>query len=108
MTDLTDRYVALTSRPKGVPEAHHFEVREAAVPELAEGQILVRNSYWSVDPAMRGWVNDAPNYLPPVEIWRGHAILRGGRSRPEPPSRLRGRRDGDRHVRLAAVLGGER
>ncbi|MEL7466373.1 MAG: NADP-dependent oxidoreductase [Pseudomonadota bacterium] len=68
MTDLTDRYVALASRPKGVPEARHFEVREAPVPELAEGQLLVRNSYWSVDPAMRGWVNDAPNYLPPVEI----------------------------------------
>lgn len=68
MTSLTDRYVALTSRPKGVPEAHHFEVRESDVPDLAEGQILIRNHYWSVDPAMRGWVNDAPNYLPPVEI----------------------------------------
>ncbi|MEO1611900.1 MAG: NADP-dependent oxidoreductase, partial [Pseudomonadota bacterium] len=68
MTDLTDRYVALVARPKGVPEARHFEVREAPAPDLSQGQILVRNSYWSVDPAMRGWVNDAPNYLPPVEI----------------------------------------
>jgi NADPH-dependent curcumin reductase len=65
---LTNRRVLLTSRPKGVPEADHFTVDEAPAPEIADGEFLVKTEYWSVDPAMRGWANDAPNYLPPVEI----------------------------------------
>ena len=68
MGNLINRRVVLSSRPKGVPSADHFAVDEVPVPDLGEGQILVHNLYWSVDPAMRGWVNDAPNYLPPVEI----------------------------------------
>ena len=67
-TALTNRRVLLTSRPKGVPEADHFTVDEAPVPEIADGEFLVKTEYWSVDPAMRGWANDAPNYIPPVEI----------------------------------------
>lgn len=65
---LTNRRVLLTSRPKGVPGADHFAVSDAPVEEIKNGEILVKNDYWSIDPAMRGWVNDAPNYLPPVEI----------------------------------------
>ena len=68
MENLTNRRVVLSSRPKGVPTADHFSVEEVPVPDLDGGQILVHNSFWSVDPAMRGWVNDVPNYLPPVEI----------------------------------------
>lgn len=66
--NLENRRVTLASRPKGVPTADHFAVEDCAVPELGEGQFLVKCEYWSVDPAMRGWVNDVPNYLPPVEI----------------------------------------
>ena len=68
MDNLTNRRVILASRPKGVPSADHFAIDEVRVPDLGDGQILVHNSFWSVDPAMRGWVNDVPNYLPPVEI----------------------------------------
>ena len=66
--NLENRRVVLASRPKGVPEADHFTVEDGPVPTLGDGQFLVKCEYWSVDPAMRGWVNDAPNYLPPVEI----------------------------------------
>lgn len=66
--NLVNRRVVLSSRPKGVPLTEHFTVDEVAVPELGEGEFLVKTDYWSVDPAMRGWANDAPNYLPPVEI----------------------------------------
>jgi len=66
--NLINRRVVLASRPKGVPQAGHFRVEEVPVPELGDGEVLVRTLYWSVDPAMRGWVNAAPNYLPPVEI----------------------------------------
>lgn len=60
--------VILANRPVGVPTPAHFEIREAEVPELLDGQCLVRVSHWSVDPAMRGWANDVPNYSPPVAL----------------------------------------
>ena len=66
--NLTDRYVALVSRPKGVPTADHFEVREGPVADPGEGEVVIRNLFWSVDPAMRGWVNAAANYSEPVAI----------------------------------------
>ena len=63
-----NRQVLLRSRPTGIPQAEHFEVATAPVPELAEGQILVRNQFLSVEPAMRGWVNAVANYSQPVGI----------------------------------------
>lgn len=63
-----NRQVLLRERPVGVPRADQFEIVGVAVPEAGPGQVLVRNTYLSVDPAMRGWVNDAPNYLPPVAV----------------------------------------
>ncbi len=68
IANLVNRRVVLSGRPKGVPTADHFTVEEVPVPDLQDGEFLVRTDYWSIDPAMRGWVNDAPNYLPPVEI----------------------------------------
>jgi NADPH-dependent curcumin reductase len=67
-SNLINRRVILSGRPKGIPQAGHFSVEEVPVPDLADGEILIENDYWSVDPAMRGWVNDLPNYLPPVEV----------------------------------------
>jgi NADPH-dependent curcumin reductase CurA len=63
-----NRQVRLKLRPLGIPEAEHFEIVEAPVPEIQEGQILVRNIYLSVDPAMRGWVNVVANYMDPVPL----------------------------------------
>jgi len=63
-----NRQVRLKSRPQGIPQAEHFEIVDAAVPELAEGQVLVRNVYLSVDPAMRGWIVDKVGYSSPVAI----------------------------------------
>lgn len=68
IANLINRRVVLSARPKGVPLADHFTVDEVPVPDLKEGEFLVKTDFWSVDPAMRGWANDAPNYLPPVEI----------------------------------------
>ncbi|MGB3067691.1 MAG: NADP-dependent oxidoreductase [Ottowia sp.] len=63
-----NRQVILKSRPVGIPEARHFEIVTNPVPELAEGELLVRNRYLSVEPAMRGWVNAAANYSDAVGI----------------------------------------
>jgi len=58
----------LTSRPSGIPQSEHFEIVASALPALEAGQLLVRNDFLSVEPAMRGWVNAAANYSDPVAI----------------------------------------
>lgn len=63
-----NRQVRLKSRPRGIPQAEHFEIVNAEMPEPAEGQVLVRNIYLSVDPAMRGWIVDKAGYSKPVAI----------------------------------------
>ncbi len=71
-----NRQVVLKSRPVGIPQASHFEIVTRAVPELAQGEFLVRNEYLSVEPAMRGWVNAAANYSDAVglgEVMRAFA-----------------------------------
>ncbi|MFQ5622479.1 MAG: NADP-dependent oxidoreductase [Paracoccaceae bacterium] len=60
--------VYLAARPRGIPRPEHFALREQDVPAPGEGEFLVRTEFWSVDPAMRGWANDVPNYSPPVAI----------------------------------------
>lgn len=68
MVQRANRQVRLKSRPSGIPGAEHFEIVEAPVPALADGQVLVRNIYLSVDPAMRGWVSAVANYSEPVTV----------------------------------------
>ena len=68
MTPQVNRQVRLKARPSAIPEAAHFEIVTAPLPELRAGQLLVRNLYLSVDPAMRGWVSAVANYSKPVGI----------------------------------------
>ena len=63
-----NRQVILKSRPAGIPQADNFAIVEAPVPAPAEGQLLVRNIYLSVEPAMRGWVSAVANYAEPVAL----------------------------------------
>jgi NADPH-dependent curcumin reductase len=68
MRSESNRQVRLKSRPSGIPQADHFAIVEAPLPELAERQFLVRNEFLSVEPAMRGWVAATANYSTPVGI----------------------------------------
>ena len=63
-----NRQVRLKSRPVGIPQAEHFEIVTAPIPEPGEDEVLVRNIYLSVDPAMRGWVSDVTSYMEPVPV----------------------------------------
>jgi NADPH-dependent curcumin reductase CurA len=63
-----NRQVWLKSRPKGIPQAENFDIRDGDIPAIAEGEFLVRNHYLSSDPAARGWIADASNYWPRIEI----------------------------------------
>jgi len=79
VTGTVNRQVRLRGRPQDIPSAEHFEIVTAPGPEPGPGQILVRNHYLSVDPAMRGWVSSVPNYSPPVpvgEVMRAFAVGR--------------------------------
>jgi NADPH-dependent curcumin reductase CurA len=65
----------LASRPVGMVGPSSFERRSREVPEPAAGELIVRNLYLSLDPAMRGWISEARGYMPPVAIGE---VMRGG------------------------------
>ena len=65
---LRTREIHLKSRPNGWPTAENFELAEVDVPVLEAGQVLVANHYMSVDPYMRGRMNDVKSYVPPFQI----------------------------------------
>ncbi|MCT2590274.1 NADP-dependent oxidoreductase [Streptomyces sp. N2-109] len=64
----TGREWHLTARPQGWPEPSGFALREAPVAAPGDGQILVRNLYLSVDPYMRGRMDDVKSYVPPFQL----------------------------------------
>ena len=63
-----NRQIHLASRPDGEPTAANFRFVEAPLPQLRENQVLVRNHYLSLDPYMRGRMNDAKSYAVPQEL----------------------------------------
>ncbi|MFL6843530.1 MAG: NADP-dependent oxidoreductase [Allosphingosinicella sp.] len=67
MTDTT-RAWHLKSRPQGMPTLDNFELKEAPLPALEDGWIRVENNWLSVDPYMRGRMNDVKSYVPPFEV----------------------------------------
>lgn len=66
--DQTNRRIVLAQRPKGAPDANTLRLEEAAIPSPGPGQMLLRSVYLSLDPYMRGRMNDAKSYATPVEI----------------------------------------
>jgi NADPH-dependent curcumin reductase CurA len=62
------RAIHLASRPHGEPTPDNFELVETEVRTPDEGEVVVRNSFLSVDPYMRGRMNDAKSYLPPFQV----------------------------------------
>jgi NADPH-dependent curcumin reductase CurA len=71
----TGRSIHLASRPDGWPTPENFRLVEEPVPEPGDGEVLVRNLVMSVDPYMRGRMNDAESYVPPFRL---DAPLDGG------------------------------
>jgi NADPH-dependent curcumin reductase len=92
MTAATNRQVLLRTRPNGIPQAENFEIVEIAIPELADGQVLVRNQFLSVEPAMRGWVSAVANYSKPVGLGE---VMRAFTAGTVVKSRHPGYREGD-------------
>jgi len=78
---IINRRILLNSRPVGAPTSDNFRLEETATPVPADGQVLLRTLYLSLDPYMRGRMSAAPSYAPPVEI--GAEMIGGTVSRVE-------------------------
>ena len=68
MTDQTNRQFLLAKRPVGAATRDAFTFQRVPVVQPEDGQILVKNEYLSLDPAMRGWMNEGKSYIPPVAL----------------------------------------
>ena len=65
---MNTKQIVLSSRPKGKPVMANFETKNIDLPELADKEIVLEAMYFSVDPYMRGRMNDAKSYAPPFEL----------------------------------------
>jgi NADPH-dependent curcumin reductase CurA len=65
---MTSHEIHLASRPRGWPTPENFTLARVDVPPPSDGQVLVRNLFMSVDPYMRGRMNDVKSYVPPFQI----------------------------------------
>ena len=64
----TNRQVVLKERPSGMPTLSNFTVTDTQIPQLKTGEVLIKALYLSVDPYMRGRMNDGPSYVAPFKI----------------------------------------
>ena len=72
---MTNKRILLAERPIEMPEEKHWTLDEQPIPNTSEGEILVKNHYVSLDPAMRIWISPVKSYLPPVGIGE---VMRAG------------------------------
>lgn len=65
---MQNKKLKLKSRPVGEPVPGNWEILTEDVEELKDGEVLIKVNYLSIDPAMRGWMNEGKSYVKPVEI----------------------------------------
>src|SRR4051794_17103912 len=66
----SSREIQLAARPHGEPRPSDFRLQDVELPDPADGELLVRNISMSVDPYMRGRMNDVKSYVPPFQLDR--------------------------------------
>src|SRR5580692_1401653 len=79
VTELVNHQFLLAARPQGLPKPADWAYKEVPVREPGDGEVLVQALYISLDPAMRGWMNDVRSYVPPVGIGEVMRALVAGR-----------------------------
>jgi NADPH-dependent curcumin reductase CurA len=70
-----NKQLILNERPKRAPDSNTWILVESPIPVITDSQILIENHYVSLDPAMRGWMNDSKSYIEPVAIGE---VMRAG------------------------------
>ena len=85
---MINKKLLFKKRPHGLPDENTWELTEEKLPDLLEGEILIEHEYISLDPAMRGWMNEARSYIKPIEIGEvmragsvGKVIKKSGKTR---------------------------
>jgi NADPH-dependent curcumin reductase CurA len=73
--DAVNHQFRLAARPEAMVGPEHFDYVEEQLPELTDGQVLIKTAYISLDPAMRGWMSEGRSYIPPVQIGE---VMRAG------------------------------
>jgi NADPH-dependent curcumin reductase CurA len=68
MSKISSREIRLASRPSGIPTMSNLTLAQTTLEPLKDGQVLVRNLFMSVDPYMRGRMNDRKSYVPPFDV----------------------------------------
>jgi len=76
MTDAINHQIKLAARPVGLPKHSDWQFAQTPVPMPGDGEVLAQVLYLSLDPAMRGWMNEGRSYIPPVGI--GEVMRAGG------------------------------
>ena len=76
---MMNRQVRLAARPVGLPKRSDWTFTEEAIPQPGDGQLVVQVTHVSLDPAMRGWMNEGKSYIAPVGI--GDVMRAGGAGR---------------------------
>ncbi|HEX3280587.1 MAG TPA: NADP-dependent oxidoreductase [Pyrinomonadaceae bacterium] len=72
---MQNKEIRFASRPTGLPAPQNFQIADSEVPQLSDGEVLVRTLYISVDPYLRGRMREGRSYVPPFEI--GEVIMSG-------------------------------
>ena len=72
---MRNKQVLLKNRPEALPNQETWALVENDIPTIKEGEVLIKQEYISLDPAMRGWINDSKSYIPPVQI---DEVMRAG------------------------------
>ncbi len=70
-----NKQLILKKRPVGLPDADTWELQSNEIPELKEGEVLIEQHFISLDPAMRGWINEGKSYIEPVQV---NDVMRAG------------------------------
>ena len=98
------RQIVLAARPQGKPQLTDFRLEETAIPAPSAGQVLLQVQYLSLDPYMRGRMNDVKSYVPPAQI--GEVMVGGREVIPGIGYSIEGmRRGGKRKVKISPHLG---
>jgi NADPH-dependent curcumin reductase CurA len=77
--DVVNHHFQLAARPVGLPKASDWLYTEEPVPQPRDGEVLIKILYLSLDPAMRGWMNDSRSYIPPVGLGEVMRALAAGK-----------------------------
>ena len=75
MNTAVNRQFKLAARPVGMVKRSDFTFSESPLSEPKDGEMLLKTLYISLDPAMRGWLNDGKSYIPPVQLGE---VMRAG------------------------------